>query len=262
MAIGRTLARLCFAAALAAFCFAGQARAQGVVADLTTHDVAVEADFSGTRVVLFGSLVGAIDPADETTSDVVIEVIGPTRPVQVRQKVWRTGIWINDGGERVERAPGYYAVVSNRALNDIALPDTFHRLGIGFAGLKTDLMRESLVFGSGDAEPYFDALLRIQRDRGLYIENPEGARFVGNFLFRASIDLGANVPLGQYDVLIYLFQEGVMTGRHQTQLLIEKRGFERFVYSIAYEQPLIYGILCVIVAGLAGLVAAYIVPRR
>jgi uncharacterized protein (TIGR02186 family) len=238
------------------------ALSEGVVADLTTHDVAVTVDFTGANVVLFGSVVGITGDEELSPPDVVVEVIGPTRPVQVRQKFNAGGIWVNDEGRHIARAPGYYAVVSNRPLEDIAPAETFRRLGIGFEGLKAEIARTMVSARDGETQEYLDGLVRVMSDRDLYIESPAGARFVSEYLFRAEIELAANVPLGQYDALVYLFRDQEMTGQHLTQLFVEKTGFERFVYSLAHDQPFLYGVLCVIVAAAAGLGAAYLVPRK
>ncbi len=258
----RLIPTLTFFAFLVAALFGVRATlAQGVVADLTTHDVAVTADFTGANVVLFGSIVA---DANEDTSgiDVVVEVIGPTQPVWVRQKFNASGIWINDEGLQVTRAPGYYAVVSTRPLEEIAPRETLLRLGIGFEGLKAEISRTMLTARDEGTQEYLDALVRVLADKGLYVENPDGAEFVGGHLFRAEIQLATNVPLGSYDALVYIFKDQEMTGQHQTQLNIEKAGFERFIYTMAYEQPFLYGVLCVIVAGLAGLGAAYVLQRK
>jgi uncharacterized protein (TIGR02186 family) len=261
--MARTSASLLFALLITAAGMtvqAGSAVAQGVIADLTQRDVSVTLDFTGAQVVLFGSLTGPVNLA--SLPDIVVEILGPSRPVHVRQKLNTGGLWINDSGEYIPQAPGYYAVVSTRPLEEIAPQETFRRLGIGFEGLKAKIARTMIAAQGENSPAYLDALVRVLSDQNLYAEIPRGVRFVGGHLFRADISLAANVPLGQYDALVYVFHDQSLTGQHQTSLLIEKAGFERLIFGLAHQEPLLYGILCVIAAIVAGLSAAYLVPRK
>ncbi len=94
------------------------------------------------------------------------------------------------------------------------------------------------------------------RKKGLYRSNDNGVNFSGSYLFRATFDLPANVPLGEYEADVYLWREGRLLGKFSSKLEIEKRGFERFVYEVAHKRPLLYGIAAVIIAIAAGFAAA------
>jgi len=49
--------------------------------------------------------------------------------------------------------------------------------------------------------------------------------------------------------------------RFHHNLTISKQGFERFVYSAAFDHPLLYGIIAVIIAVTAGLLASALSRR-
>ncbi|MEM8644754.1 MAG: TIGR02186 family protein [Pseudomonadota bacterium] len=80
--------------------------------------------------------------------------------------------------------------------------------------------------------------------------------FTGQHLFRAEFELPANVPLGDYTADVYTFRGGELIGNYTTRLKIEKSGVEKFIYELAHQQPLIYGIISVILALAAGMGAA------
>jgi uncharacterized protein (TIGR02186 family) len=103
--------------------------------------------------------------------------------------------------------------------------------------------------------------VRIKQREGLYIYNPEGVVFVGRNLFRATVDLPANVPVGKYATDVYLLREGDVLSHNRSQLTIDKQGFERFVFSAAFDYPLLYGIIAVIIAVCAGLLASALTRR-
>jgi len=78
------LALLLFAALA---CTGGPARADGVVADLSSHLIAITTGFTGASVVLFG--------ATEGRGDIITVVRGPEREMTVWRKGKVAGIWVN-----------------------------------------------------------------------------------------------------------------------------------------------------------------------
>src|SRR5438045_8871453 len=78
------LALLLFAALA---CTGGPARADGVVADLSSHLIAITTGFTGASVVLFG--------ATEGRGDIITVVRGPEREMTVWRKGKVAGILVN-----------------------------------------------------------------------------------------------------------------------------------------------------------------------
>ncbi|MBV8494135.1 MAG: TIGR02186 family protein, partial [Alphaproteobacteria bacterium] len=65
----------------------GSARADGVIADLSSHLVAITSGFTGASVVLFGATEGG--------GDVIAVVRGPEHEMTVWRKGKVAGIWVN-----------------------------------------------------------------------------------------------------------------------------------------------------------------------
>ena len=59
--------------------------------------------------------------------------------------------------------------------------------------------------------------------------------FIGRSLFRASVDLPVNVPIGRYTADVYLFRDGQLLSKNQSTLKVNKAGFERVVYLLALQ---------------------------
>ena len=66
----------------------------------------------------------------------------------------------------------------------------------------------------------------------------------------------ANVPTGQYTVSAYLFRDGDIITAQTTPLIVSKIGFGAAVFDFATRQPVVYGILAIIVAVTAGWLAS------
>src|SRR6201988_33350 len=94
-------------------CSKSAARAEGLVADLTSHLIAITTGFTGASVVLFGATDGP--------GDVVVAVRGPDRQMTVRRKSRVAGIWVNTEKLMFANVPSFYAMVAKRPLKAIIL---------------------------------------------------------------------------------------------------------------------------------------------
>lgn len=222
------------------------ATAAPLVADLSDHQIAIRSTFTGADILLFGS----VNAPEEIKADVVVVVRGPERAVTVRKKSQIGPIWANTSSIRFDRTPGFYWVASTEPLGTIAPPTLLDRQQIGLNHLSLPVHSEET---NTDNVPGFrSALIRNRMAEGLYGEEPDAIRFVGPGLFRTTIRLPANVPVGTYRVQAFLLIDGKIEGAHFSPLFIDKSGIEREIYTLATHQPFLYGALAVAIAVLAG----------
>lgn len=228
-----------------------------VETDISSRNIAIESNFTGAEIVVFGTVLnGRQTSADHGLYDLAVVIRGPEKPIVVRRKSRVLGIWVNTRSRSYQNVPGYYAVLSTRPLNEIAEEDLLHKYDIGFSSL--------LPGGAGadePADPFSEAVIRIQQNKGLYRRSDDGVSFIGSSLFRATVGLPANVPVGEYWADVFLFADGELVSHNSSPLTIHKEGFERFVFTLAFQQPLLYGVAAVIAAMIAGLLASAILRR-
>lgn len=227
-------------AIMAAFvlCF-GEAHA--LVADLSTDTITIRSDFTGEKILLFG----AIDRDD--ASDVVIVIRGPDADVTVRRKEYLNGIWINRRALTLTGLPAFYAAASARPLAEIASQADHKALEIGAAHLRYGVRN-----GTDTDREFFNGFLRSKIRAGLYGEDPNAVAIIGQRLFRAEITLPPGVPVGDYGIDFYLFRDGGIVAQHTQHLRVDVSGVEHLVRRGAHEQPLLYGLGGVLLAGLMG----------
>lgn len=227
------------------------ARAQGsafdipLVTDLSAHVIAITSSFTGTDLLLFGSL--------EEPGDVIVVVRGPAGPLTVRRKERVFGIWVNRSSMDFASVPGYYAVAASRPLDEIAPAGLLERLQIGAANLRFQHQG-----GAGEAEviPFRAAIVRNKSRERLYFENVGEVAFLGRKLFRTRIDFPAVVPVGTYRAEVYLIRDKRVVAAQAIPLFIDKQGIEQAVYDFAHAMPLLYGLLAVAAAAFSGWLAA------
>lgn len=225
--------------------------AKPLVVDLSDRIVRIEADFTGTDLLLFGTTPGV--------GDVVVVVRGPVSDQVVRKKDRVFGVWVNTEEITFESAPNYYAVASNKPIDEFAsgLTRTDHQIGIDYLVLEPSpeaIKNEQLA--PGQIRDFRKALIRQKIKRGLYDDEVGHVTFVSDQLWRMDLKLPANIITGTYGVDAYLFDDGEVAAIETTLIQVRKFGFEATTYDLAHREPLAYGLTAILIAVFAGWLAA------
>lgn len=234
-----------------------------IESDLSSRRIEIESNFTGQQIVIFGTIENSKQSEFEPgLYDVVVVVKGPRETIVARRKSKVAGIWINTWSLTLGNAPGYYAVLSRREVHEIASDTVLNAYGMGFDAIGFRPIGKNVpALAAQGLSEFTNAVIRIMQREGLYIYDPDGVVFVGRNLFRATVNLPANVPVGNYATDVYLLRNGEVLSHNRSNLRITKAGFERFVYAAAFDYPLLYGIVAVIVAIIAGLAASAMTRR-
>ncbi|UYV36192.1 TIGR02186 family protein [Rhodobacteraceae bacterium D3-12] len=224
-------------------------KAEEVVLGLSQNRVAITANFDGSEILIFGAIkrekpVPAGDPIG-----VIITVEGPSHPVTVRRKEHKYGIWINTDKVEIDSAPAFYAVATSGPFNEIVshTEDLRHHLSIPRA-----IRSVGAPEGVLDAPEFSKAVIRIRRKNNLYQLLENAVDVQSQTLFKTSIALPSNLTEGVYKTRILLTRDGNVISQYETQIDVQKVGLERFLFNLSREQPLIYGLLSLAIAIIAG----------
>ncbi|RWC32273.1 TIGR02186 family protein [Mesorhizobium sp.] len=224
---------------------------EGIQIGLSTDNVSITAGFSGADLTIFGSLENP-DPlvARQGRYDVIVVLEGPPKPVVVRRKDRVLGVWVNLDSETFENVPVSYSVATTRPLQDITEPNSYKQLSLGASNL---YMQPADAGDSPATIEEFTAALRSRKAAtGLYSENVGGVQFLSQNLFRATVRLAPNVPVGTHKARAFLFKSGVFIKESSAQLEIRKSGFEQSIFRVAHNYSFLYGIFAISLAMLTG----------
>ena len=226
------------------FC-AGPARGEALVADLTNHLIAITTGFTGAAVVLFGAIDGP--------GDIAVVIRGPDRDVTVRRKTRVAGIWVNSEEVNFGNVPSFYFVAASRPLEEIVSPAiaAFYRLGVTNLEMKPEGMSPPRL-----ADEFVTALVRTQQNARLFPNSLGKVNFIGERLFRTTIEFPANVPTGTYLVQVFLVRDRDVVSGQTTPLVVSKVGIDADVFGFAGRQPGLYGAIAVLTAMVAGWLAS------
>jgi len=213
-----------------------------LVADLSDHLVAITTGFTGTELLLFGSI--------DEDGDVIVVVHGPTSGITVRKKDRVAGVWVNTEALGFEEAPSFYHVAMTEGAAT-GLPDPVlrrHQIGTDFIRMvPTEQTSEERV------DTYRAALIRNKQRGELYSSEPGEIEMRGQRLFRTSVFFPANVPIGQYVIETLLARNGEIVSAQTTPLFISKIGAGADIFRVANTYPALHGLVAVLIAVLAGL---------
>ncbi len=228
----------------------GAARAQQLLADLSSHHVAINTSFVGTKVIIFGAIEGK--------GDVVVAVFGPKEQIAVRRKSRVLGMWMNTESVLFDGVPNFYAVSASRPLEEIAGTALLASEQIGADYLRFDLIDGGDSLSDQEKRDFETAIVRRKQARGVYSEEVGDISVMLGRLFRTEIEFPANLPTGRYTAVVYLIRDGSLVQAQTTPLVVEKVGFDAFVFDAAQHQSWLYGVAAIFIAIGSGWLAASI----
>jgi len=232
---------LCASCMFFVLSFIAPTHATPIIADLSQYRIEMDSSFNGTRLFLFG--------VRNDAGDVVVVIRGPKKHFMMRKKEPIAGIWVNSDRMKFYNMPDFYAIATSKPLNEIEQTSLFKQLGIG----------QSMLF-SEPSNPakfvkfieYSDAFVKHQQERKLYMTLPAKLDFMGETLFKTSVDFPDTIPPGDYTAEIYLLRDGDVSGMQSTPITVSKTGLDEFLYSSAHDHPALYGLAAILIALSAG----------
>lgn len=223
-----------------------------LTADLSTDRVEITTGFTGSSVMVFGATERLIGP--ESGDDVVVIAWGPPQPTVVRRKVNLLGFWVNGPAATFPDIPGFYAIAATRPVWQ-ALPEEVRqtaRLGLAALPLRAE----------GTQAPAFRAaLLDLKQGDGRWQEYAAPISVAGGRLFSARIAFPDTVQTGDYRVEVLLVRERRIAARQELFLRVERVGTAASIANVARSQPLVYGVVCILLATIAGWLGSVLFRR-
>jgi uncharacterized protein (TIGR02186 family) len=250
------------AIALFAVTTAARAAPERLLLTLSSDRVVIASNYAGAEITLFG----AVRPEGAAAArpgpyDLIVTTRGPVETLTVREKGRVAGLWLNRDSRSFLKAPSYLSVLSNRPLEAVADAGLRARDELGLAATLAAPGRGSAEMAAGEAARFSAALRRVQTARDLWREDPEGVTFLDPALFRATLRLPPDTPLGDYQVEARLFSAGEPTARETIAFHVVKAGFEARVAELAETQRVAYAAATATLALLFGWLASVMFRR-
>ena len=236
------------------------AQAERLVSMVSREEVAITSSFAGETLTLFGNVepdVGAANTVITGPYHVIITITGPlqTRVARHSQPVF--GVWMNTEQAVFRNFPSYYHVLSSAPLTDITAPDELDALAI----TPEDQVAQTVPAPTLQGMRHGRELIRLMTEENHVGVNPTGVVFRSSTLYAAQVTLPSDVPPGPYLAHTYLFKNGQLIAERSEGFSVRKIGFERFLGQSATDFPLLYGLVCVILALFTGWLGGVVFRR-
>ena len=154
---------------------------------------------------------------------------------------------------RFESVPGFYAVATTRPIDDLADDRTTAIYEIGIRNLQ---LSPASGASEGETSAFEAGLIAAKRKAACSSKMPGAVTVTRDVLYAPASPFPPAVPVGDYAAEIHLIRKGRVIASSSAPISIGKSGFERWIYVMAQDHSLAYGIAAVLAALLAGLGAS------
>ncbi len=236
------------------------AGAERLVSTLSNTSIQITSSFDGATLSLFGNIEGDTPGmAPEGPFNVIIVITGPLQDRVARLKSNVFGIWTNTDQVTFKQFPSFYGVLSSGKLPDIADPELLASQTV----LPTDQALAAAADEPGARAMEFGTqLVRLMTQEGHFVVSENGVRFLSNTAYVAQVTLPSDVANGPFIAhTIVVDKNKQMVAEGSQGFSVRKTGFENFVFATSRQQPLLYGLVCVILALGTGWLAGVVFRR-
>lgn len=238
---------------------AAPAGAEKLISTVSSNTVEITSSFDGTTLSLFGT-VEPETPQEILSGpyNIIVVVTGPLQDRVTRLKTNTFGIWTNTDQVVFKQFPSYYAVLASGRLENIA--DTSVLLDEHI--LPIDQARIAAVDGGTPRAMQFGAeLVRLMTAENHFALKEDGVRFLSDTAYIAQVTLPSDVANGPFLAHTMVLKDKRIVAERSEGFSVRKSGFESFVFVASRQQPLLYGIVCVLLALGTGWLAGVVFKR-
>jgi len=246
------------ALALAFALLASPVGAEKLASAVSTLSVQITSSFDGATVSFFGT----IEPDEPGVAlighyNVVVVVTGPLQDRVARLKTNNFGIWSNTEQVVFRQFPSFYQVLSSGDLDTIASNDVLMSTGV-----LPEQQAEEAAQTQGARGALFGAqLIRIMTQQGHFGVDEKAVKFLASTAYTAQVTLPSDVANGTFNAHTLVLKDGNIVAERNEAFSVRKTGFESFVFAASRQQPLLYGLVCVILAIGTGWLAGVVFRR-
>jgi uncharacterized protein (TIGR02186 family) len=238
---------------------ASGAGAEKLAATVSSTNVQITSSFDGAVLSLFGT----IEPDTRGTAlggpyNIIVVITGPLQDRVARLKTNSWGIWTNTQQVIFKQFPAFYDVLSSGKLDNIATPELLDAESV----LPDAQARATSSEGETARAAEFGAeLVRLMTAEGHLAVQEDGVRFLSDTAYVAQVTLPSDVANGPFLAHTMVLKDRILVAEGTQGFTVRKSGFENFVFVASRQQPLLYGLVCVILALGTGWLAGVVFRR-
>ncbi len=205
----------------------------------------ISAFYNGSSVKISGTI-----PAK---AEAFIRLSGLKREIHLKKKGKVAGIlWMNTGDVVFKDVPDTYILLTSSGLKDeIDSPQS----SLGFTALENQIEIEP---ADSDKSFLVGEFVKLQKKNLVYASDDNAVQYAtsdnGLRTFTAVATIPPKMKPGTYTIEVFALENGSVTGTATKTLTVKEVGFPKQLANLAFNHSLLYGIMAVLVALVAGLI--------
>lgn len=221
-------------------------------ASVNPQSISIGATFNGRDIIISG------DVSKDT--EILIRITGKNKAEKFKKKGKLFGLlWMNLSTIEMKNIPSMMLIAPSDYLEKWMekYPGQWKSMGLGFDTVKDNI---TILPKSENKNLIFKELFKLKKKAGLYGIRKKTIIYTDNeeiTAYEARIHLTAALPPGEYHIEIFAVRDGRVLEKKILPLPVRQVGFPAFLSSLAFENGLLYGILAVIIAVMAGLIIGF-----
>jgi uncharacterized protein (TIGR02186 family) len=225
-----------------------------MVTDRSKKAIEVDVRFHGERIYFFGTVP---DPEAE----LVVKLV-PKKPEPI--KLMRKGrvvlFWMGVKQFEVHNMPYLYKIHSSKPLKEIITPELARQYRLDYRALKDDMKLELLKGepSDDDRDLMFDGFIQLKEEQNLYRVAENRIRVTKGRLFEHYFTFPDKAKAGEYLVESYAIKDGKVIDHSSDVVQVRKVGLTAWLYEMAQEQGVLYGLMAVGIALVTGLLVGMV----
>ncbi len=212
--------------------------------NISPETINITTFFAGEKMTISGEI--------PSKDDIIIEVSGHDSKNEFDIKGRRSGLWMTTGQVNIDQVPQLYILLLPQG------KDWEHRiesLGLGMMQLKTRMKTSS----TGEMPlDIFDMFIKLKKSQSLYDEVFQATTYSpasnGKKKFISICKLPSSIRAGKYTIKTTIITPGNEQTSIMTDFNVKEVGFIKLVDDLSSNHRIIYGIIAVIIALMAGLI--------
>ena len=214
--------------------------------DLSDEKIEIQTNFNGKEIIIFG--------LTEPELDTIITIKGPKKDTKISKKERFFFFWFDIKKIIYKDLPTVFFIASSSPIKDILNKDDIYKKKLDFEDTVMNLITQRNFIDQNKIKEWNNNLIRIQNYNDMF--KKYDLKIVDNRLFQVKVFFPSTTIPGSYVVSIYKIKNKKILSEKEKIILINKTGIGNKIYEFANEQSAVYGIISILFAVIAGLIAA------
>ncbi len=226
------------------------AKTPKLISWIATDKANIGSNFTGTRILILGGM--------SQPGQIIIELRSPDQKVSLKLKTRQGPFWLGSGKTTVAGAPGIFQLLASAPRHNQLTQAILDRNKLSNASI---LQATQFQPRPKNIAQWQAAFLHLKQERRDYVDNNHAVTLVGGHLFFSKVILPTSIPLGNYQLGVYLTRNGHVVAHQTHDFVVHEVSLERWVTRIANNDGWLFGLIFVPLVGFLGLVIGLTLRR-